>query len=100
MAKVVLNKNNDIMYISRSPIPYKFVNNKFFYTHHGIVLIKTIFLKKYLKLKNSPFQIAEDNEWLKFIECGYKIKSSIVNDISLEINTPEDLRFYRSKYKK
>jgi 3-deoxy-manno-octulosonate cytidylyltransferase (CMP-KDO synthetase) len=100
VAKVVLNKKNDIMYISRSAIPHKLIKNKFFYTHHGIVLIKTIFLKKYLKLKNSPLQIAEDNEWLKFIEYGYKIKSSIVNDISLEINTSNDLRFYRSKYKK
>ena len=100
VAKVVLNKNNDIMYISRSAIPNNLVNNNFFYTHHGIVLIKTIFLKKYLEIKNSNLQIAEDNEWLKFIEYGYKIKSSIVNDISLEINTPKDLRFYRSNYKK
>lgn len=99
VAKIVLNKSNDVMYISRSAIPYKLINNNFFYTHHGIVLIKTNFLKKYLKIKNSTFQIAEDNEWLKFIEYGYKIKSSLVNDISLEINTTKDLRFYRSKYK-
>jgi 3-deoxy-manno-octulosonate cytidylyltransferase (CMP-KDO synthetase) len=99
IAKVVLDKNNDILYISRSQIPYKRINNKFFYTHHGPVCVKIKFLKKYIYLKNTPLQKIEDNEWLKFIESGYKIRSRLVKKIAQEINIKEDLSYYRSKYK-
>ena len=40
---------------------------------------------------------SEENEWLKFIENGYKIRSSEVNKISREINDKTDLNFYRKK---
>jgi len=94
-----LKKNNKILYISRSQIPYKRINNKFFYTHHGPVCVKIKFLKKYIYLKNTPLQKIEDNEWLKFIESGYKIRSRLVKKIAQEINIKEDLSYYRSKYK-
>lgn len=96
IAKVVLNKKSDIIYLSRSAVPHFLIDKKFFYTHHGTVCIKINFLKKYMLLKNSPFQIAEDNEWLKFIENGYKIRSNIIKKMPQEINTKKDL----DKYKK
>ena len=43
------------------------------------------------------FQKNEDNEWLGFIYNGYKIKSKLVNKIPREINTKEDLNYYRKK---
>tara|TARA_B110000259_G_C13917879_1_gene363578 strand:+ start:228 stop:965 length:738 start_codon:yes stop_codon:yes gene_type:complete len=97
IAKVVLNKNNDIMYLSRSPIPKLLIEKNFFYTHHGPVCIKVSLLKKYLSMKDTPLQLAEDNEWLKFIESGYKIKSFLVKKILPEVNTLKDLQFYRNK---
>jgi len=97
IAKVVLNKNSDIMYLSRSPIPNNLIKKKFFYTHHGPVCIKVNFLKKYLLMKDTSLQIAEDNEWLKFIESGYKIKSFLVKKILPEVNTLKDLQLYRNK---
>jgi 3-deoxy-manno-octulosonate cytidylyltransferase (CMP-KDO synthetase) len=103
IAKVVLNLNDEIMYISRSPIPtYITAYNKFFnpigkkthYSHHGIVAIKKDVLNKYKYLKNSKLQLLEDNEWLKLIENGYKIKSYYFKKISPEINTKSDLKQY------
>jgi len=95
IAKIVLNKNNDIVYLSRSSIPT--LTNKYFYTHHGPVCIKEKYLKNYMKSKPSSFQKNEDNEWLGFIYNGYKIKSKLVNKIPREINTKEDLNYYRKK---
>mgnify|MGYP001262320262 FL=1 len=94
VAKVVLNKFNDIIYLSRSPIPS--LTKKYFHTHHGPVCLKNDILKKYIKFKFSSLQKDEDNEWLNLIFNGYKIKSKLVKNISREINTKEDLRYYRN----
>lgn len=110
VAKVVLNLKNEIIYISRNMIPslknynhdvsYK-KKNKIFFSHHGLVAIKKSILKKYSTLKNSYLQISEDNEWLKLIEYGYKIKSFYYKKIAPEINTKEDLkRFIPISFKK
>lgn len=93
VAKVVLNKFDEILYLSRSPIPS--MSKKYFFTHHGPVCIKENYLKKFLKLKSSKVQNEEDNEWLKFIYNGYIIKSKLVSNIAREINTKRDLNFYR-----
>ena len=93
VAKVVLNKLNDIIYLSRSPIPS--LTKKYFFTHHGPVCIKNSILKNYLKLGYSNLQKSEDNEWLSLIYNGFKVKSKLIKNISREINTKEDLNFYR-----
>lgn len=95
IAKIALNNMNDIIYFSRSAIPHYLINNKFFYTHHGTVCVKIEILKKYKLFKNSPFQLGEDNEWLKLIENGYKLKSNLISKMPLEINTKKDLKRYK-----
>jgi len=103
VAKVVLNLSNEILYFSRSPIQFlnikktrfeKIIKKNMFYSHHGLVAIKKNILDKYKNLKNSPLQLLEDNEWLKLIEYGYKIKSFFYKKISPEINTKSDLKKY------
>ena len=99
VAKLVTDQNNDILYMSRKQIPSNKIDNKFFLTHHGPVCVKIKSLQKYKYLKNTPLQIAEDNEWLKFIEHGYKIRSRRVKKIAQEINIKKDLNFYKKKLK-
>lgn len=103
VAKVVLNLSNEILYFSRSPIPFsnkmktrfeKISKKNKYYSHHGLVAIKKNILDNYKNLKNSPLQLLEDNEWLKLIEYGYKIKSFFYKKISPEINTKSDLKKY------
>ena len=100
IAKIVLDKKNDVMYLSRSPIPYNYEKNRYYLTHHGPVCLKINNLKMYYKLQNTPLQIAEDNEWLKMLEYGFKIRSSLVNSINREINTVDDLKYYQNKLNK
>tara|TARA_B100001094_G_C18140377_1_gene777496 strand:- start:131 stop:394 length:264 start_codon:yes stop_codon:yes gene_type:complete len=87
------------MYISRSNIPFYPIDNRFYFTHHGPVCIKIDHLRRYTKLKMTNLQKLEDNEWLNFIERGYKIKSLLVNKIYPEINTKSDLNYYRKQKK-
>ena len=101
IAKVVLNLSSEIIYISRNIIPFLGNYNnqdrfkqkkKLFFSHHGLMAIKRSILKKYAGLKNSYLQISEDNEWLKIIDYGYKIKSFYYKHIAPEINTKRDLK--------
>jgi len=59
-----------------------------------LVLLKREILLKYVKLKNTPLQLKEDNEWLKLIENDYKIYSYLNKFIKPEINTTVDLKKY------
>ena len=67
------------------------------YSHHGPVCLKKEHLKNYKNLKNTNAQISEDNEWLKIIENGYKIKSILAKNITREINNKNDFKFYNKK---
>jgi 3-deoxy-manno-octulosonate cytidylyltransferase (CMP-KDO synthetase) len=100
VVKVVLNKKNDVMYFSRSLIPSNYKNKNNTYTHHGPVCLKYNILKKYKLLKDTPLQMSEENEWLKFLENGYLIRSIKVNKILREINDKKDLLYYKKKLSK
>lgn len=99
VAKIVLDQKNDVMYLSRSSIPYNYKKNNHYFTHHGPVCIKIKNLKMYSNSLDTPLQLAEDNEWLKMLEKGFKIRSSLVKKINPEINTYEDLNTYKKKMK-
>ena len=72
VAKIVVNKKNEVMYISRSPIPNCHKKIQTFNTHHGPVCLKINYLKSFYKIPNTNLQLNEDNEWLKLIESGFK----------------------------
>ncbi len=97
VAKITLKKNKMIESISRSMIKK---NNKKNFTHHGIVLLRRKVLLDYKKMKNTPLQLKEDNEWLKLIENRYKIFSFLNRLLKPEINTESDLKkFFPIKFK-
>ncbi len=95
--KIVLNNKNDIIYFSRKSIPSNYRKKINFRVHHGPVCVKAKFLKQVKKFKYNDLSRSEENEWLKFIENGFKIRSSEVKKISREINDKKDLNFYKKK---
>ena len=103
--KLVLDKNNNIMYGSRNIIPglkkNEFEDTIVYHGHIGIfVYNKEYLLNEYLK-ENTPYQLAEDIEWLKILEDGYKINSVLVDKDSHErgVDTQEDYEYLKEKYK-
>lgn len=99
-AKVVLNKNKEAIYFSRSPIPFvqkidpkDWLHHATFYRHVGLYAYRTDVLAKITQLQPSPLEKAESLEQLRWIENGFRIKTIETEmEESICIDTPEDLQ--------
>lgn len=96
--KVVINKNNEAMYFSRSVIPYirgkqcsEWLVNHTFYKHIGLYAYRADVLKEITQLPQSALELAESLEQLRWLENGYKIKVGITEQETIGIDTPEDM---------
>jgi len=96
--KVILNKNKDAIYFSRSPIPYnrnfpeqEWLKYSTYYKHIGIYGYRTKTLMEISKLTKTNLEVTESLEQLRWIENGYTIKAEITKLESIAIDTPEDL---------
>lgn len=90
--KVVVNKNNQALYFSRSAIPYNRSQiHTDFYEHIGIYGFKKNALLQFYNTPPTPLELAEKIECLRFLEMGFCIKMVLTNYMGIEIDTPEDL---------
>lgn len=96
--KVVLNKNNEALYFSRSVIPYlrgkhhsEWLPSHSYYKHIGLYAYRAAVLREITLLPPSPLELAESLEQLRWLENGYKIKAGITHTETIGIDTPEDL---------
>lgn len=96
-AKVVINKSDEAIYFSRSPIPFLNQSNPDwtqsgdYYKHVGIYAYRTDILKEITRLDVSTLEVTESLEQLRWIQNGYKIKIAVTNSESMCIDTPEDI---------
>lgn len=91
IVKVLVDKNQDAIYFSRSPIPY-FKNSIEVpvYHHIGLYAFQREFLLNFTSLPQTPLEKAEALEQLRAIEQGYKIRVCLTSESTLEINTPSE----------
>ena len=96
--KVVLNKNRNALYFSRSIIPYQrnaakedWLKNHTYYKHIGLYAYRVEVLKEITALPQSSLEIAESLEQLRWLENGYTIKAGITDVETIGIDTPQDL---------
>lgn len=97
--KVVFGKNNELLYMSRSPIPGN-KKNKFTKAWRqvcGYIIPKKKLMKFYSFKKKSNLENLEDIEILRFIEMGEKVKMIKLSGSSLSIDTPQDLALAKKK---
>ncbi len=91
--KVVVNKNNDALYFSRSVIPH--VANTSIHTAHylhiGVYGFRKEALLNFTQWPASVLEQAEKLEQLRYLENGVPIRMALVDFKSLAIDTPEDL---------
>ena len=72
--KVVLSKNNEALYFSRSAFPFdRNHSSPIYYRHLGIYAYRTGFLKAFSNLAISPLEQAESLEQLRALWHGYAI---------------------------
>lgn len=96
--KVVINKNSEAMYFSRSPIPFvrdnapeDWINRNTFFSHIGMYAYRFDILLKLTKLPVGVLEKAESLEQLRWLENGYRIKTAQTSFENIGIDTPEDL---------
>lgn len=96
--KVVVNKNMNALYFSRSIIPYQrnadkqdWLAGHIYYKHIGLYAYRADTLKEITSLPQSSLEIAESLEQLRWLENGYTIKVGLSQVETIGIDTPEDL---------
>ena len=96
--KVVVNKNMNAMYFSRSVIPFQrnaekkdWLKKHTYYKHIGLYAYRADTLKEITSLSQSPLELAESLEQLRWLENGYIIKVGISEVETIGIDTPQDL---------
>ncbi len=96
--KVVINKNQEAMYFSRSPIPFvrgcqpeDWLMQHTFYSHVGMYAYRYDILLELTKLPVGMLERAESLEQLRWLENGYRIKTTQTLFENIGIDTQEDL---------
>jgi 3-deoxy-D-manno-octulosonate cytidylyltransferase len=92
--KVVINKNNDALYFSRSVIPFQ-ANNAAdidYYLHIGVYGFRKETLLNFTQWPAGKLEQSEKLEQLRYLENGIPIRMALVDFKSVAIDTPEDLQ--------
>ena len=94
--KAVVNLKNEIMYLSRNDIPSESRSPiEYSLKAYHVVSFRKDFLIKYAKLKQTPLEKIEYNEYLRVLENGYTIQGVIVESDTVSVDTDEDLKYVR-----
>ncbi len=96
--KVVMDSDMNALYFSRSVIPYvrgkeyeHWTDNVRFYTHVGLYGYRAGTLAELTALPQSPLELAESLEQLRWLQAGYKIRMALTDEPTIGIDTPADL---------
>jgi 3-deoxy-manno-octulosonate cytidylyltransferase (CMP-KDO synthetase) len=96
--KLVVNKSNEAMYFSRSIIPFRrgaetadWILLNTYLKHVGIYAYRADVLRQLTQLEQSPLEISESLEQLRWLENGFRIKVGYTDVETVGIDTPEDL---------
>lgn len=96
--KVVLDDRRRALYFSRSVIPYlrgiereQWLATQTFYKHIGLYAYRPEVLREITSLPQSPLEMAESLEQLRWLQAGYHIQVGFTQVETIGIDTPEDL---------
>lgn len=96
--KIVTDINGYALYFSRSVIPYirgkeraEWLKEFPFLKHIGLYAYRREVLREVTKLPQSPLELAESLEQLRWLQNGYRIKVGLTDVETVGIDTPDDL---------
>jgi len=97
--KIVCDTKGFALYFSRSVIPFirgverqEWFGKFPFLKHLGIYAYRREVLQEITKLPQSPLEIAESLEQLRWLQNGYRIRVGETDVETIGIDTPEDLK--------
>ena len=91
--KVAVDKNNNALMFSRSPIPYHRdkLTTPVYYEHIGVYGFRKQALLNFTAWPVTPLEAVEKIECLRYLENGVPLKMIVTEYMGIEIDTPEDL---------
>lgn len=96
--KVITNEQGQAIYFSRSVIPYlrgqnenKWASLHTYYKHIGIYAYRVEVLKRITQMPQTPLELSESLEQLRWLENHLTIQTAITNIETIGIDTLEDL---------
>lgn len=97
--KIVTDINGFALYFSRSVIPFVRGRERAgwlaaypYLKHIGIYAYRREVLREITRLPQSPLELAESLEQLRWLQNGYRIRVGITDIETVGIDTPEDLK--------
>lgn len=97
-AKVLINQKQEVIYMSRSPVPFfrnvpveEWIRQRDYFKHIGIYGFRTHIILKIPELPPSELEKTESLEQLRWLD-HYQIKIGITQYDSVSVDTPEDLQ--------
>ena len=90
--KIVTDLNENVLFASRSAIPYPKGGIDFtYYKSVGVYAYPRSILLEYPKLCKGDLEKAEDHDFMRMLENGIKIKAYEINTNTISVDTPKDL---------
>lgn len=94
--KIVVDRDNFAMYMSREPIPSRKKRKAGvplpMYVHVAIIPFRRDFLMKFGTMPMTPLESVESVDYLRAMENGYRIKMVLTEIETETVDTPEDLK--------
>ncbi len=97
--KIVTDLQGFALYFSRSVIPFvrgieqdEWIKHFPYLKHLGLYAYRREVLREVTQLPQSPLEVAESLEQLRWLENGYRIRVGLTDVETVGIDTPEDLQ--------
>ena len=97
--KLAVNDNHELLYMSRSPIPYPKASLDYsYYKNVGCYALKKQALDFFLMTQQGSMEKAEEIELLRLLENRKKVLTVLIDSESMAVDTPKDLERVRNYF--
>jgi 3-deoxy-manno-octulosonate cytidylyltransferase (CMP-KDO synthetase) len=89
--KVVVDRNDDALYFSRYPVPWRAAASTPVFKQVCVIPFRRDFLRTFASLAPTPLEIAESVDMLRALEHGYRVRMARTEHVTWSVDTPDDL---------
>lgn len=91
IVKVIFNKKNQVLYLTRGQVPFHFKESvKYIFKHLSIISFKPYALEKFTLSKKTKLEKIEDIELLRALDLGLKIRTIKLSGDSFSVDVLDD----------
>ena len=93
VVKAAKDKKGDLLFLTRSPIPFPRTRQKFvIYKQIGLYAFRRPFLRRFVQMEQTDLELVEGIEFLRLLENGYRVRAVITQYNPVSVDTISDLK--------